>query len=398
MKLFYLYLSPIALLVTVLFITNAVGAQGANSALDAGSSESSDGPSLTRTAGQQDGPVFVLLFDGLGLNVMQTPDGEIDQERFPNFASFAQDGVWFSNATSNNWATCNSIPTILTGKAVRIETEHRRCFQREGFLETNLLSRLESDYKVITSSAGLSYCFSKEFTCLGGSTLIGQHPVMFPLHLMEDLAIFLFPQFTGIAGIVNENFYLSHRWSVLQFDEFVESIGSGNAEDQFFYIHSALPHEPFVYDATGKTGDPVALDSSLGAEDIYESYREQARFVDLMLGSFIDRLKNEGIYEKATVIVTADHGFRASTTDLAARIPLMIKSPALDPGRSDVDYQHIDFSNTLFDVLGLPPAEESDGVSAFDQRPDRVKVFYQIGSQYIFDQEEGDWELSADSN
>jgi arylsulfatase A-like enzyme len=77
------------------------------------------------------------------------------------------------------------------------------------------------------------------------------------------------------------------------------------------------------------------------------------------------------------------------------RVPFVVHAPVLGIHGvvSDVDYQHIDFGETLADVLDLPPPADGGGVSAFsDRRPDRDKTFENRGARFAYSEDEG-WQL-----
>lgn len=60
-------------------------------------------------------PVVFVLFDELpAATLMEGPD-RIDADRFPNFADFAGDAVWYRNATTVTDRTSGALPAILTG-------------------------------------------------------------------------------------------------------------------------------------------------------------------------------------------------------------------------------------------------------------------------------------------
>src|SRR5207249_1035027 len=61
-------------------------------------------------------PVVMVVFDEFCGAWLMTDQGEIDAERFPNFASLAQDATWFRNATSVHPYTASAVPAILTGR------------------------------------------------------------------------------------------------------------------------------------------------------------------------------------------------------------------------------------------------------------------------------------------
>jgi hypothetical protein len=386
--LFFLFLSPLALILTGVFLVNALGPERA--VYGAKEQIVGQSPPLVK------GPIFILLFDMLGRDVLLTPEGEIDQARFPNFASLAKDAAWFTNATSNNWLTCDAVPTLLTGRLLL--SQSASCFDRDGFQNTNVLSRLAAYYQITTSGVGLSYCFSEAFICLGGATLSRSHPLTFPIFLLEDIVVHLVPRFTGVGPFVAHHFYISHRWSLLQFEELLDSIRADQASKQLYYFHSFLPHYPFVFDENGNRGNPVGLASGKGTEEMYISYGKQVQFVDLLLGRLLQQLVSLGLYDQSTIIVTSDNGLPLNIGE-SSSIPLLIKSPGVQPQVLDIDYQHLDFSNTLLDVLGLQLDDGAEGVSVFaERRPLRDKVFYFGASRYVYDGESDIWRLSPSAS
>ncbi len=64
-------------------------------------------------------PVVVLLLDEFPVRSLMTPDGTIDEVRYPNFARLAREGNWFPNATTVHDSTEGASPAILTGRVKR---------------------------------------------------------------------------------------------------------------------------------------------------------------------------------------------------------------------------------------------------------------------------------------
>ena len=83
-------------------------------------------------------------------------------------------------------------------------------------------------------------------------------------------------------------------------------------------LHIELPHFPWQYDATGRryneTGTIPGLELDFWSKDPryakegYRRYLAQAKFTDRLVGEVIARLKAMGVWDKALVILTADHG------------------------------------------------------------------------------------------
>lgn len=356
-------------------------------------------------------PVFLLFFDGMGSDVLLR-DGQVDGERFPNFAALAQDSVFFVHATSNYGQTELSFPTMLTGQwgheqATYITrqcpvtlvsvlsrwTGRALCKGTSAFFRSqeNILSVLrQRGYKVVEYQ-GWFTCRNKSVECIGRGWFSDKYPLITVASTGMGF----------IDGLVPKGrmFWRVKRlfWSPIAFNapyffrKFTSDIQSDSALGKVFFVHILLPHEPYVFDKGG-IWHPPPFEDDLPA--LKQAYERQTQYVDTLLGQFLRRLKGEGIYEQAVVVVTSDHGPRPlaqwdvnepqALSGLVPRVPLLIKAPGLAPGISTVDYQHIDFKPTLLDMLGLPPEEGLPGVSAFaPARPIRPKIFYWGGNKYI---------------
>jgi arylsulfatase A-like enzyme len=186
-------------------------------------------------------------------------------------------------------------------------------------------------------------------------------------------------------------------------DQYQHDIESKDPGGRVFLLHTLLPHNPYVFDAEGqfssdKTSNFVRTRSPTPSEfaATWPRYREQIRYADTILGEIIDTLERRGLYDRATLIVTSDHGLRLSypTAEhaiemplLTPEVPMFIRSPRVQPRKSDIDYQHVDFGPTLLDLLGiqspglLAPRDDLPGpsvrISALSEnRTTRDKVFF----------------------
>jgi hypothetical protein len=117
----------------------------------------------------------------------------------------------------------------------------------------------------------------------------------------------------------------------------------------------------------------------------------QVEYVDRLLSRLIDRLRRFDLYDRALIVVTADHGtsFLAGTDRRAVNqrnvadvgmVPLFIKAPGQRQGRvTDRPVQTIDILPTVADLLSIRLPWRVDGRSAFNRRP-RSRRHVRIGS------------------
>jgi hypothetical protein len=101
----------------------------------------------------------------------------------------------------------------------------------------------------------------------------------------------------------------------------------------------------------------------------------QLQYTDHLIDTLLDRLEQVGLYDKALVVVTADHGIafqgdqpaRATTKQNVDEIvwsPLFIKKPGQRAGRiDDRNAESVDVLPTIADIIGTPLPWKVDGHS-----------------------------------
>jgi hypothetical protein len=116
-------------------------------------------------------------------------------------------------------------------------------------------------------------------------------------------------------------------------------------------------------------------------------------FVDFLLGRLLDRLRELGIYDRALVVVTSDHGAsfvpgdrRRNVTPVnfgdVLPVPLFVKLPGqARTGSPDRTALTIDILPTIAEVVGATIPWSLDGHSLLADRPDRTSVSVRVVSQ-----------------
>jgi hypothetical protein len=173
------------------------------------------------------------------------------------------------------------------------------------------------------------------------------------------------------------------------------------------FMHVLLPHEPLQYLPTGQRYQAVA-DSGLAGPPSYDNafltdqalqrHLLQVGFVDRLLGQLIAQLRRTGLWDRAMVVVVADHGisFRVKPTpappfevgelgyrrqltaenahDIVA-VPLLVKYPRQRHGAIDPKWARtIDLLPTIADVLGIRMPFRVDGRSLRPPRPEPITL------------------------
>jgi len=357
-------------------------------------------PAVAAIHSTDDPSVYMIVFDELSYEML-LKNGQLDRESYPNFASLASESLWFTNATTNHWATDNALPSLLTG-VLHPESG-----------TTTLFDQLPANYTVIISETEIIIeqwlrnraRRSQGETYIGKSHFLCVHPVNTARFIM-DLA------YLSFLGLEDRNEILFSTPSLhvtlpSERSSFLAGLDSKDRTPQFLFWHTSIPHSPFLFSRNGSRHSSSAIHFSLPdreAEFPYESvvfnYREQIRFADTLLGEILDQLKRSHRYESSIIIVTADHGLRVwgnlyGHMDQTARVPLILHAPGVRPADSDIDAQLIDLVPTLLDILKQHDSKSSlDGVSVFSTvRPVRDKLLYFVGQRFAYNGIAKSWDL-----
>ena len=361
-------------------------------------------------------PVVFLLFDEFPVIDLQDKGGAIDARRFPNFARLEAGSTWFRNTTTLSASTTVAVPVILSGQrpvkgALPIYRDH----------PNNLFTLLGSRYRMNVTESQTRLCPQRLCKRKGGdaasrlSSLYSDARVVY-LHLvappaLEDRLPVIDESWgdfgsnstagAALAGsrplpkVDLSTFYLSR---VRDFNRFVASFRTpGNGRPTLYFLHVLLPHAPWLYfpdgkvravtktNAPGRTGERWFNEQL--AEQAWQRHLLQLGYTDRLLGTFLRRLHRTGLWDKALVVVTADHGISFRGGDLRRRptkrnlaelafTPLFMKLPGQQQGRvvGDRHVLTLDILPTIADVLGIKIPWRTDGSSALAGGPGSSRV------------------------
>jgi hypothetical protein len=276
-------------------------------------------------------PIVFVVFDALPESMLMKPGGQIDAERFPAFADLAAHSTWYRNATTVHDKTTVSIPAMLDG---RWPSNARQPLVADH--PVNLFTLLRGSYRIWADEEGTQLC---------------------PIAVCRKPRAELGPLLRGRRE--------------QRFAAALARIGAPSKDRRppLWFIHSLLPHEPHQFLPSGKVYeagvDPEpgldgneSFDNAWLTEQTEQRHLLQLEYTDRLLGKLLARLRATGLYDKALIVVTADHGvsfqvkrfpaapFRAGQIgwrrDLTrhnahdvAFVPLFVKSPRQRQGTVD---------------------------------------------------------------
>jgi Sulfatase len=368
-------------------------------------------------------PVVMVVFDELPGTSLLDARNEVDPVRYPGFAQLAKDGTWFRNAHTIYDSTSKAVPAIMDGD-----------YPEKGVLPTSsehpnsLFALLGKSHAMNVSEEATTVCprdlckdarLDEPFVeRLGSMTedlgLVYAH-VAAPPGIEADLPSVseTWGDFGGEGGGDGDGHAASGevdavdgktaakrgKQAVLsslqadrsaKFDAWIASIRNGS-RPALNFKHALLPHVPWRYLPSGQqyntaSTDPIPGLSRQSYPDAMQVQQLQLRhllqlgFADLKIQALIAHLKRIGLYDKALIVVTADHGVafqqglfdrrRATmeTLDEISPVPLLVKRPSQREGRVDDSIvETTDIAPTIADVLDVDLPERTDGKSAFGE-------------------------------
>ena len=361
-----------------------------------------------RVEGADPAPVVFVVFDEFCGGALMTPNREIDASRFPHFAALRHEATWYRKAASVSPTTVRALPSILTGNLLTTQ------FASEASrLPQNLFSLLASagEYEIVAFEPISALAPSRSSDARVGfqSLLLDTRAMLNVLGLvyLYEITPDDFHHHLPVIPSVWFGMHDSNRvvrsakrgsfrygWTDKrdeQVEHFLECIDQ-TPQSVLYFAHFLIPHAPWCYFPTGTryaedrdSQDRLCLeDSSLKMSDELGEIQNQQRhllqvmYVDQQLGRLVERLKEQGIWDRCLLIVTADHGvsfrpgqdrreYTGGNTEDILSIPLFIKLPQQTQGEiSDLPVQSIDLLPTVMDVVGIQPVIPMMGRSVRD--------------------------------
>jgi len=351
-------------------------------------------------------PIVFLLLDELSLEMLVEPGGQIDPARFPSFHRLAAGSHFFLNASANADQTTLSLPAILTGDFPTRGAPTARNYPQ------NLFSLLEPYYDIYAYESVTDFCEPARHHCLAATRQSAAGRLEFLRDVFFLYAARVLPPRLGF-GLPD----LRQTWGpfrdapalvtarVERFEKFMDALPQlGARKPSFFFFHHMLPHAPYLLAPDGALDDdplnaftPELKGDITSIQRVKQRYEWQIRFTDRQLGRFLARLKELGLYDRALVIVTADHGVSydpetpgralvpARNAEMILLVPLFLKLPQQSRGEtSERDVQLVDLVPTLAAQLGLEVPWPLAGRSVFAPSPParRKIAFDQFGQRH----------------
>lgn len=340
-------------------------------------------------------PIVFLVFDQLPLVSLLDARGQIDRDRYPGFAALADHATWYRNASTVAEYTGWALPPIVSG----VTPNPRRTPTTRSYPH-NLFTWLGGRYRLevqepITQLCPERLCDARRAPLpvrIAGMTL-DSSVVYLNVALPAGLRSRLPPLTENWKDFIDDQRW-QRRWvaeSRQDRRDVPESLMTGISRDDpqptLYFAHALLPHEPYIYTRSGQafTEDDrlVGLNQTgrwttdeWTVAVAYARHLQQLEYVDGVVQRVIARLTAEGLYDRAVIVVTSDHGvsFRAGGAFKALEagnlaeimpVPLLIKAPHQRSGHiDDSNVQTVDVMPTLAAVMNVPLTWTPEGRAA----------------------------------
>jgi hypothetical protein len=345
-------------------------------------------------------PVVVVFFDEFSVETLMTPAGKIDARRFPNFAALARSATWFRDATTVSDHTTDAVPALLTGRypardalPTASSNPHSLFTLLGGAYSTDNISEVATHLcptRLCTSQQRPGQ-LSRLKSLDKDMSIVALHRIL-PQRLAAKLPAVTqgFGNFAGggrdkAASSGIPGFAFEDRPG--QFARFLNGIDSGHPH-RLNFIHVLLPHTAYQYLPSGQSYPappgkeiPGLDDNGIWTKDgvlpqlSLERNLVQIGYADRLIGELMRRLRAQGLWDRALVVIAADHGisFRPGASRRTASgagapdvlgMPLFVKLPGQPRGR--IDDRHAttaDVLPTIADALGIDLRWRVDGRS-----------------------------------
>lgn len=344
-------------------------------------------------------PVIVVLFDGLALAPLLDARGELDRERFPGFATFADHAIWFRHTATAAGETQYAIPAILTGRLPRKDavmdlashpnnlfTLFARSHRIWAFEPISELCPRFLDREEETKTAG------ERWAALRSDLAVVYAHLVLPRAWADRLP----PVDNAWEGFASagssprsEGFFTrairqTRSDRRLDLERFLASLRQARGPT-LHVLHTLLPHRPWNLLPTGHRyrvpKHTPELERGRVRDDPYAVHHARRRatlqiaFLDRFVSRLVETLRAADRFEESLIVLAADHGgaieagrnpreLGPGTTPQLVPIPLLIKPPRdAGPMRVDRATSSLDIVPIVLDLLDVDPPWPLDGRS-----------------------------------
>jgi hypothetical protein len=340
-------------------------------------------------------PVVMIFFDEFPLTSLLDSKGRVDRRVFPNFADLADHSTWYRNATGVSGFTPWAMPAMLTGRYPS-KIKAPIYYEYPDNLFTLFSRRYDLRvYETISQLCPPTMCEQTgggaERTGLRGvlwESAKAYRDIVSPYDAAVDPGSLVSQTVAQDAPQDGKPLDPKFRFDQLRlnqpsrFTDFLEGLKASDTPTLHF-LHILLPHAPWRYLPSGTEYNFKTFGRGFQSTQTPPQIKEQGHermllqlaYTDRLVGHVIQRLKAQGMWDKALVLMTADHGVGWTPGEKARSlgvrnppnlmwVPLFLKAPHQRSGRiDDRNWEQVDLLPTVTDILGIQVPWKMDGLS-----------------------------------
>lgn len=280
-----------------------------------------------------------------------------------------KDFTYFNDAVAGGAPTVLGIPTLLTGKIDMDASRDTSEYYKDAYGSSTLFKDMQDNncnVKLFTEFYYLDYCDKENVDNLKNEQ---KYIISSRKGFMECL--YKFVSFYAMPQFIKQNFWLYsgefNQYVSLQdnssnlyklddaqfYKDFKENgITTQKDKDTFVMYHLNGAHSPYVMDenAQAVASDSIGVDS-------------QIRGVFKIIKEYMEQLKEKGLYDNSTIIITADHG----GIDLYSNPAVLVKERNANHDEMLVSDSKITFTNVNSTIASSTLKDSSDyGENVFE--------------------------------
>lgn len=355
-------------------------------------------PAPAPPAGAAPKTVVFVVFDEFPLATLLARPGTVDARWFPAFERLSREAAWYREARSVSDDTFKAVPALLTGTYPKPpKAPWHRDYPR------NLFTLLAGTHRMHVDESHTALCPPE--VCprerpAPAARLAGLGSDLLVLYAHRTLPDALSARLPSVShswkGFTAGAEFSWDALNAAAGESYVDRAGAFRrfiahaavpGTPALHFIHTMLPHPPWVYLPSGALAfapnEPIVLgdggrvdrwdlDPDVAAA-AWQRHLLQARFADRLLGELVEALKASGVWDDALVVVAADHGasflpgarrraLEAATAGAVVPVPLFVKFPGTGPrGPDGRPASLVDVLPTLLAVQNLPVPAGLDG-------------------------------------